>query len=89
MIIKFQENNRWIVFGEIDHIEYEEIKKGEEEVQGCDKGSTLVYQPPYSSGESRFMELAFFTKNMTEATVINAYSPIYLMNDQGRTVEII
>ena len=91
MILKFQEKSRWIVFGEIDHVEYEEIKKSEGDAQGCSKGNTLMYQPPYSSGEAgnRFIELSFFTKNMNEATVINAYSPIYLMNDQGRTVEII
>lgn len=91
MILKFQERSRWIVFGEIDHVEYEEIKRSEGEDQGCSKGNTLIYQPPYSSGAaaSRFIEIAFFTKNMTEATVINAYSPIYLMNDQGRTVETI
>lgn len=91
MILKFQENNRWIVFGEIDHVEYEEIKTSEGDAQGCSKGRTLIYQPPYSSGAaaSRFFELSFFTKNMNEATIIHAYSPIYLMNDQGRTVETI
>jgi len=91
MIVKFQEKNRWIVFGEIDHVEYEEIKRDSDNTGEGDKGDALVYEPPYSSGENgnRLIEMSFFTKNMTEATVINAYSPIYLMNDQGRTVEII
>ena len=89
MIIKFQEKNRWVVFGEIDHVEYEEFKKSEED--GCDYGSTLVYEPPYTprAAGNRSIELSFFTKNMSEATVVLAYSPIYLMNDQGRTIEII
>ena len=27
MIIKFKSGKRWVVFGEIDHLEYEELSK--------------------------------------------------------------
>jgi hypothetical protein len=67
MIIKFKEKDKWVMFGEIDHIEYEEVKYTDE--------------PVY--------ELSFFTKNMNDATVIRCFNPIYIMNDQGRTVETI
>jgi hypothetical protein len=77
------------MFGEIDHIEYEEIKGSDGEPSGGSYGNTLVYEPPYGANGNRSIELSFFTKNMTEATVVHAYSPIYIMNDQGRTIEIV
>jgi len=87
MIIKFQEKSRWIVFGEIDHVEYEEMPdKGPEE---CVSSNVLCYKPPDLPVIGKCWQVSFFTKNMNEATIIHAYSPIYLMNDQGRTVETI
>lgn len=86
MIIKFQERKTWVMFGEIDHLEYGEIPKDE---KGGIPDDVLVFTPAQGQAASKHMWISFFTKNMTEATVINAYSPIYIMNDQGQTVETI
>jgi len=87
MIIKFQADNSWIVFGEVDHLEYTPLV---EEKHGTDE-RVLCYPPPLIPDKPAFdfYEVSFFTKNMTEATVIHAYSPIYLMNDNGKTIETI
>ncbi len=86
MIIKFQEKNRWVIFGEIDHVEYE---------TGGACGNTgiesdvICYAPPNTPAVTKEVSMLFFTKNMTAPTRINAHSPIYLMNDNGKTIEII
>lgn len=86
MILKFQEGNKWVVFGEIDHFTYEPIEnKGGFEDIVCFGPSEEATRLP----ALRPHEITFFTKNMNEATVIHAFSPIYVMNDQGRTIETI
>ena len=86
MIIKFKSGKRWVVFGEIDHLEYEELS---EEPGGADS-TILQFDPPESMpGGGPRMAVSFFTKNMTERAVLFVHSPIYLMNDDGRTVETI
>jgi hypothetical protein len=87
MIIKFREKERWVVFGEIDHVEYEELGKPDGAVGVS--SSIMCYEPPDLPVIGKYHQVSFFTKNMAEATVVRAYSPIYLMNDQGRTVETI
>jgi hypothetical protein len=86
MIIKFESRERWVVFGEVDHIEYEEIPSDSPMAVSAD---SLCYPPSDRMGGERCVLLSFFTKNMNAPTVAVAYSPIYLMNDQGRTVETI
>jgi len=86
MIIKFQERDNWVIFGEIDHVEYGELKDEENVAYPC---GILHYEPPNLPAIGKHWQLSFFTKNMSDATVIHAYSPIYLMNDNGRTVETI
>lgn len=89
MIIKFQERNGWVMFGEIDHLEYSDISPCEPNCGVAVSDRVLVYDPPNTPAISKDVRVSFFTKNMNEATVIHAYSPIYIMNDQGRTVETI
>ena len=93
MIIKFQERDGWVMFGEIDHLEYSDIPEYKEPHSDCDSSvvsdRVLVYAPPNTPAISKAVQMSFFTKNMNEATIIHAYSPIYIMNDQGRTVETI
>jgi len=89
MIIKFQEMNRWVVFGEVDHVEYEEIKGNSDGQEVVASRKVLTYGPPNSLVVGNYNEISFFTKNMNEATVVHACSPIYLMNDQGRTIQTI
>jgi hypothetical protein len=86
MILKFKEEDKWIMFGEIDHIEYEPVKHVDEPVGEVG----ICYDPPNDdeAAHARY-QVSFFTKNMNEATVIRCYNPIYIMNDNGRTVETI
>jgi hypothetical protein len=88
MIIKFFEKDSTVIFGEVDHVEYSEIRKDQRECCGEVKG-ILKYQPGNTPAKEKCMAMSFFTKNMTEATRIECYSPIYLMNDNGKTIEII
>jgi hypothetical protein len=90
MIIKFKSDDSWVFFGEIDHLEHSPIN-GEQCVVGVES-PIICYGSSTDSKQKAALEqheLSFFTKNMTDATVIHAYSPIYLMNDNGKTIEII
>ena len=86
MIIKFKSQDTWVIFGEVDHVEYSDIDTERDAISS----TAIVYDPPngcVTVGKS--VGIGFFTKNMNEATEVIAYTPIYLMNDQGRTVETI
>ena len=88
MIIKFKSDKIWVVFGEVDHVEYNDIDFDPK--KDAARSDVIVYEPP--SGQAvtgKCVGLGFFTKNMSEATEVIAYSPIYLMNDHGQTVETI
>ena len=87
MIIKFQEKDRWVLFGEVDHLEYVEL--GNCSMSEPHPINTIYYDPPICNVDSRYYEVSFFTKNMNEATIIRCWTPIYIMNDNGRTVETI
>jgi len=86
MIIKFFEKDSTVIFGEIDHVEYSEISKNQ---SSCESNGVLKYQRGNTPAKEKLMAMSLFTKNMTEATQIQCYSPIYLMNDSGKTIEII
>jgi hypothetical protein len=85
MIIKFRSKDTWVIFGEVDHIEYNEINPDKDKISN----DAIIYDPPNDYPDSNRVGIGFFTKNMNDATQVVAYSPIYLMNDQGRTVETI
>ena len=94
MIIKFQEKDKWVMFGEIDHIEYRFVKNITEEQVPEDRGLPVTdqiidYDAPNDNDIHALCEVSFFTKNTNEVTVIRCFSPIYIMNDNGRTVETI
>lgn len=86
MIIKFFEKDSTVIFGEVDHVQYSEIKNDQ---SGGTVSGVIKYQQGDTPAKERYMALSFFTKNMAEATRIECYSPIYLMNDNGKTIEII
>lgn len=88
MIIKFKDHDTWVIFGEVDHISYRDVK-GDPDKCGVDS-SVLRYRPSDEEvAIGKWVEISFFTKNMNEQTTVIACAPIYLMNDQGRTVETI
>lgn len=84
MIIKFKHDNTWVVFGEVNHVEYCYMD-GKEPIAE----KALVYGSEVNQPDCKQVGMGFFTKNMDEPTQIVAYSPIYLMNDQGKTIETI
>jgi len=90
MILKFQSGKTWIVFGELDHVEYEYLGRKDETVG---YGYPIICFPPPDDNvltpAIQEYDIRFFTKGMNEGKQIHAFSPIYLMNDQGRTVETI
>lgn len=88
MIIKFQQGNNWVMFGEIDHLEYGVFPDNEGQSVESSR-NILQYDPPELPTIGKHVWVSFFTKNMNDATLIYAYSPVYIMNDQGRTVETI
>jgi hypothetical protein len=85
MILKFQEKDRWVMFGEIDHIEYEPVKHVDDPVTE----PNICYDAPNDEEIHARYQVSFFTKNMNEATIIRCWTPIYIMNDNGRTVQTI
>jgi len=88
MIIKFKSGKTWVVFGEVDHVEYNDIDLDPK--KDAVNSDVIVYEPPDDQAAiGKCVALGFFTKNMNASTEVIAYSPIYLMNDQGRTVETI
>ena len=91
MIIKFKDKDTWVVFGEVDHVEYRNMTAaGENPNQMGISSDVLQYRPSDDHpAVGDWIEMSFFTKNMTEATRVIACTPIYIMNDQGRTVETI
>lgn len=87
MIVKFYDNDSIIMFGEVFHLEHVEIKKDGEQV--TEKSGTLKYRQGNCPVKGKYMALSLFRANMTEPIRVECYSPIYLMNDNGKTIEII
>jgi hypothetical protein len=86
MIIKFQSKNRWVYFGDVDQCEHEVLGNA-----GCSAydESVSVYQPPPGERPAeRFVELVF-SQGKPEGRIVYAYSPIYLMNNEGKTIDVI
>jgi hypothetical protein len=86
MIIKFQSGKKWVVFGSIEQLEYQVLGNGP---SGGQSGIS-VYEPSAESIRSaeKYVEL-IFSQGKGEGMIVHAYSPIYLMNDEGKTIEII
>jgi hypothetical protein len=86
MIIKFQSKEKWVIFGNVEQVEFEKLGND------FNKGGTEIscYEPPAKSDRpaEEYNEL-IFSQGKGEGVIIHAYSPIYLMNDDGKTVEII
>ncbi len=90
MIIKFKSKDTWVVFGEVDHVEYRNMTaKGEDPKKMGIESDIILYDPPDDGVTTEWFGIGFYTKNMDDSTQIIACAPIYLMNDQGRTVETI
>jgi len=89
MIIKFQDGNKWRIFDEIDSLEYTHLKNGEAadcQTAALDYTGELV---PADKPQEKRVELWFMNKNQLTPSQVIAYCPVYLMNNEGRTIETI
>lgn len=88
MIIKFQVGDSWQLYDEVDSVRYGMITDDD----GLKEGTIdFTKREPMRIGptNSERALVAFINKNQTEETLILAYTPIYLMNNNGRTIETI
>ena len=102
MIIKFEVNGAWQVFDDVDTLMYRRMSLREVvDLSGCPVGSLVDYtETLQSNGNSNKSDadidglkirvlLTFMNSKQLENSQVLAYSPIYLMNNNGRTIETI
>ena len=84
MIVKFKSTqyDEWIVFDEVDYLRYSNPKKDTPLL-----GDELNFADANCPAEE--FQLWFMNKNQTAETIVRANSPIYLMNNSGKTIEIL
>ena len=88
MIIKFKDCDTWVMFGEVDHITYKDIQDDPDKTAW--PSDILRFRPSdEDAAVGKWVKMSFLAKNMDRATEIVVCTPIYLMNDQGRTIETI
>jgi hypothetical protein len=93
MIIKFEVNGAWQIFDDVDSLMYRKLGKFDLDLEGTE--SVIDYTNSIhniSSGNDgtpyRVLLTFMNSKQLSESQVV-AFSPIYLMNNQGRTIETI
>jgi len=87
MIIKFSVNGAWQMYDDVDSIRVKRITDATPEVFNGDVIDFTTEEPPAVGSERiwiRFMN----SKQFAESEII-AYSPVYLMNNNGKTIETI
>ena len=102
MIIKFEVNGAWQIFDDVDSLMYRRMSLREVvDLSGCPVGSLVDYtETLQSNGNSNKSDadidglkirvlLTFMNSKQLENSQVLAYSPIYLMNNNGRTIETI
>ena len=95
MIIKFQTATKvWQMYDDVDSLQYQRVSPDNSELDGMedviDNTLTLelVDKVPPESYSGRVL-LEFMNSNQLAESRVMAFSPIYLMNNQGRTIETI
>lgn len=90
MIIKFRADDSWQLYDEVDELHYRN-KKENEVFDNSVLDFTRNDRSGYQVGEcpAQPFVIGFMNKNQTEECVIVALSPIYIMNNNGRTIETI
>ena len=87
MIIKFthgitKENERWEVFGDVERYSFGPHIPSPE---GYIPSGRLYFTD--DSNENQKWDIILFTKGMTEAVSLVAHSPIFVLNENGKTVD--
>lgn len=89
MIIKVMHDRGFTLYGEVDLITVSVLDPrcgiGDEVI---DHRSDQLSKPDEPAQRETY-SIKFMNKNQTAETVILSHSPVYIMNDQGRTVETI
>jgi hypothetical protein len=93
MIIKFEVDGAWQIFDDVDSLMYRKLGKFnldlEESESVIDYTNSIHAINGNSEGTPYRVLLTFMnSKQLSESQVV-AFSPIYLMNNQGRTIETI
>lgn len=86
MILKIKTNCGWQIFGEVDYVHYTQAEDNVEYAPHV-LDYTKNWENLMPDGSKMF--ICFMNKDQTAETSVLAYSPVYLMNDEGRTVETI
>jgi hypothetical protein len=102
MILKFEVNGSWQIFDDVDSLMYRRMSLREAvDLSGCPVGSLVDYtETLQANGNSNKSDadidglkirvlLTFMNSKQLENSQVLAYSPIYLMNNNGRTIETI
>lgn len=95
MIIKFEVNGAWQIFDDVDSLMYRKLgafniaEPGESLDEVIDYSGTLHSIPPDENGFIGRVLLTFMNSKQTADSQVIAFSPIYLMNNNGRTIEIV
>jgi hypothetical protein len=93
MIIKFEVNGAWQFFDDVDSLMYRKL--GNFDVKLEDPDEVIDYTETISSigseidGTSGRVLLTFMNSKQLAQSQVVAFSPIYLMNENGKTVEVI
>jgi len=97
MIVKFKVNESWHMFDEVDSLEYRCLRYDEPPVES--EYALNYIAPGYSPiGETdseeaanrrQVVELWLMNKNQLAPSQVFTYHPVYLMNNEGRTIETI
>jgi hypothetical protein len=76
----------------VDELHYRKLKDGDVNSDGDGlKSGTIDFTKDnhYPVSENSRRIISFMNKNQIEETVICAYAPVYIMNNDGRTIETI
>ena len=93
MIIKFEVGDGWQMFSDVDTLTYHKLGPFSVDIedieQVLDYTETLSQVKGPIEGNSGRVLLSFMNSKQLAETQICVFSPVYIMNDNGRTVEVI
>jgi hypothetical protein len=93
MIIKFEVNGAWQFFDDVDSLMYRKLGAFaldlEEPEQVIDFTETMENIASDSVGNPGRVLLSFMNSKQLAQSQVIAFSPVYLMNENGKTVEVI
>jgi len=86
MIIKFKVLNSWHYFSEVNHFQYQVVKNRDNQPK---PEGLIDFTAMFDVHGEGFIEMSFLNKNQTRQIDIATYGPVYMMDDSGKTIEII